>query len=51
MKLEYRNKPLTKDQKVKLVTDYAANMKVKDIMAKYDISRTTIYNILKTVIN
>ena len=51
MKLEYRNKPLTQDQKVKLVTDYASGMPIKDMMTKYGVSRQTIYNILKKVIN
>ena len=47
MKIEYRNKQLPINEVIYLVTDYNSGMKVKDIMKKYDVSRTTIYNLLK----
>lgn len=39
---------LTKEQKINLIKDYEENkQKINDILKKYNISRGTLYNILR----
>jgi Mor family transcriptional regulator len=54
MKVKYRirkRKSLTIEEMVSLTTDYSAGLAILDIMKKYQISRATIYNVLKKEIN
>ena len=51
MKIEYRNKQLPINEQIYLLTDYRGGMKIKAIMEKYNVSKTTIYNILKRQVN
>ena len=51
MKIKYRNNRLPINEQIYVVTDYAAKIPVKDILAKYGISRGTLYSILKRQAN
>jgi Mor family transcriptional regulator len=51
MKIKYRKKTLTLDEQINLISDYNAGMPVKEIEARYGVSRTTIYNVLRKEIN
>lgn len=51
MEIKYRRQGMPIETKIKIVTDYNANMPIKNIMAKYSTTRTTIYNILKEMAN
>lgn len=46
MKIKLRNKRLTIDEQVSLLTDYMAGWTLQSLIEKYGISRTTIYNIV-----
>ena len=51
MEINYRQKRLTMLEKMRIATDYNANMPIEDIMQKYAIrSRTTVYNALNAVV-
>ena len=47
MEIKYRNSRLPVNEQIYVVTDYNAKIPVKDILAKYSISRGTLYKILK----
>ena len=52
MKITYRNKitkPLTLEQQVSLTTDYNSGMSNKDLEKKYQITKQTIYNVLRSL--
>ena len=54
MKITYRNKitkPLTLEQQVSLTTDYNSGMSNKDLEKKYQITKQTIYNVLRKQVN
>jgi transposase len=45
-----RQRRLTMEEKVAIVTDYRAGIPTPDIMKKHNVSRTTIYRALHTVV-
>lgn len=49
MEIRYRQKNLTMDEKVRIVTDYNAGMSLADIMKRYEISQNTIYRTLRSM--
>ena len=54
MKLKHRNrvrKPLTPQEKVSIAQCYNAGMKILDIQAKFNISRSTVANVVNEKIN
>ena len=52
MEVNYRQKRLTEEEKIRIVTDYNAGMKIPDIMQRYGVSSVmTIYRTLKTMAN
>ena len=47
MKIEYRRKRLTPEQKVQLVSDYNAGIAISNLLDRFGISKATLYRILK----
>lgn len=50
MEVNYRQKKLSIEDKINIVTDYNAGMKMKDIAARYKVSVNTIYRTLRTMV-
>lgn len=48
--IKYRQRNLTPEQKVAIVTDYNAHMLVVDIIARHHIGRSTLYRVLKDMV-
>ena len=46
-----KRKPLTIEEQVSITTDYNAGMPIKDIEKKYQVSATTIHNMVHKEIN
>lgn len=50
MEINYRiRNKLSDEDKLRLVTDYNAGMKLADLVARYEVSTNTIYRILKAM--
>ena len=47
MKIEYRRKRLTPEQKVQLVSDYIAGIAIQTLLNRFGVSKATLYRILK----
>lgn len=50
MEIKYRQKNLTSEEKVQIVTDYNAGIPVSEICKRYEISHMTVYRTLKTMV-
>ena len=48
--IQYRVKPLTVEQEVRIVTDYNAGMPIAEITDRHEISKMTLYRVLKRTI-
>lgn len=48
--INYRVTPLNIEQEVAIVTDYNAGMPIAEIMEKHEISKMTLYRVLKRVV-
>ena len=50
VEIRYRQKNLTEEEKMRIVTDYNAGMKMRDICNFYAVSRVTVYRVLRTIV-
>ncbi len=51
MKVKYRLKRLSVEEKVQIVTSYNGGMPIADIMKKFEISKATLYRTLSTAVD
>lgn len=49
--IKMRNRKLTADEQIAILSDYKAGIKIKDIIEKFNISKPTLYRILKQYVN
>lgn len=47
MKIIRRRKPVTKEEAIRIATDYNGEMSIQAILERYGISHQTLYNVLK----
>ena len=50
MKLIRRRTVLPQDRRIRLATDYNSGMPIKDIMKRYNVSESTVHNILNELV-